>query len=224
MTDAKGFVASTDGIAVLSDFSRNQCHIFSGKFGIVQFSLPPYMEDNNSSFEDMIFDSVIKDDLLERHVLELRFFNFLQSVHADRRKDYAMSCVMRIKKGGREPLSILHSSRYLQWHSNGSVWLGLCMYMPIAKEIGIPGSYIIDTARGETVPQKRYAANDSKLLSKRQTQILSLLSKGTGSKQIADMLNLSVFTVNRHRQDILSALRVSNTASAVEIALRLHLI
>ncbi|MCS2560342.1 LuxR C-terminal-related transcriptional regulator [Bacteroides ovatus] len=44
------------------------------------------------------------------------------------------------------------------------------------------------------------------------------------SKQIADNLNISVHTVNRHRQDILATLKVANTASAVEIALRMNII
>lgn len=74
------------------------------------------------------------------------------------------------------------------------------------------------------VEMEQYAKHDNQLLSKRQTEILALLTKGNGSKQIADKLSISIHTVNRHRQDILSALKVTNTTAAVEIALRLHLI
>ena len=45
-----------------------------------------------------------------------------------------------------------------------------------------------------------------------------------GSKQIADALCISVNTVHRHRQNILAALQVNNTAAAVQIGLRLRLI
>ncbi len=62
------------------------------------------------------------------------------------------------------------------------------------------------------------------MLSPREKTVLSLLSKGRSSKQIADILHISVNTVYRHRQNILASLQVSNTAAAVEIALRLHLI
>jgi DNA-binding NarL/FixJ family response regulator len=51
-----------------------------------------------------------------------------------------------------------------------------------------------------------------------------LIAKGVPSKQIADKLNISIYTVNRHRQDILASLKVANTAAAVEIALRMNLI
>lgn len=63
-----------------------------------------------------------------------------------------------------------------------------------------------------------------KILSRRQLEILSLIAKGVPSKQIADNLNISVYTVNRHRQDILASLKVANTAAAVEIVLRMNLI
>ena len=49
-------------------------------------------------------------------------------------------------------------------------------------------------------------------------------NKGVPSKQIADKLNISIYTVDRHRQDILASLKVANTAAAVEIALRMNLI
>ena len=69
-----------------------------------------------------------------------------------------------------------------------------------------------------------YEACDRKILSRRQLEILSLIAKGVPSKQIADNLNISVYTVNRHRQDILASLKVANTAAAVEIVLRMNLI
>ena len=75
-----------------------------------------------------------------------------------------------------------------------------------------------------TVIRNVYEACDRKILSRRQLEILSLIAKGVPSKQIADNLNISVYTVNRHRQDILASLKVANTAAAVEIALRMNLI
>lgn len=62
------------------------------------------------------------------------------------------------------------------------------------------------------------------MLSPREKEVLALLAKGESSKQIAQGLCLSVNTIYRHRQNILTALQVNNTAAAVEIGLRLHLI
>ncbi len=81
-----------------------------------------------------------------------------------------------------------------------------------------------NTRTGRAVDSEQYLKCDNLLLSKRQIEILSMLAKGIGSKLIADKLNISVHTVSRHRQDILSRLRVTNTAAAVEIGFRMHLI
>ena len=69
-----------------------------------------------------------------------------------------------------------------------------------------------------------YERIDRQLLSARETDVLALLAEGMGSKQIADALCISVNTVHRHRQNILAALQVNNTAAAVQIGLRLRLI
>lgn len=222
--NARGFVSVTDGIAVLSDFNHGKCHTYSGKFGKEIFSLQDYSLDENSPFEDEIFNTIIKDDLIDRHILELRFFNFVKRMPLEHRTDYQLSCVIRFMRPGGAPLPVLHNSRYLHWHDNGAMWLGLCTYVPLPIADAAHQRGIIDISTGETIGRERYSQNDSKLLSKRQIEILRLLAKGEGSKQIADRLNISVHTVNRHRQDILTALKVANSTSAVDIGVRLHLI
>lgn len=224
MADAMSFVRATDGIGVLSDFSRNVCHTFSGKFGQTVFSLPGYLLDDSSPFEEHLFNGILKEDMLERHILELRFFKFIQSIPLAERPDYQMSCIIRLMRGDGGTLPILHNSRYIQWQPNGAVWLGLCTYLPLPI-VDVKGERgIIDVSTGNIVSEETYCRTDSKILSKRQAEILALLAKGDGSKQIAGKLNISVHTVNRHRQDILAALKVANSASAVEIGLKLGLI
>jgi two-component system, NarL family, response regulator YdfI len=61
-------------------------------------------------------------------------------------------------------------------------------------------------------------------LSLRETEILRLLSKGFGNKQISDDLHINVRTVKSHIVDIFDKLKVSNRTEAVTSALRLGLI
>lgn len=212
------------GIAVLSDFQHNICYICSGRLGQNVLGISQYALDNNSAFEHAIFNKVIHEDLLERHILELRFFNFLKTIPASEKTHYYATCVIRLKRDGLPPLPILHSTRYILCHANGSVWLGLCTYSPLPQFEGQRGGYIVNTNTGLAIDVDKYKQVDCNLLSKRQLEILSLLAKGECSKQIADKLCISVHTVNRHRQDILSKLNVSNSAAAVEIGFRMQLI
>ncbi len=57
-------------------------------------------------------------------------------------------------------------------------------------------------------------------LTPREQEILGLIGQGKTSKQIADMLNLSVYTVNNHRKHICKKLQVHSTAQLVAYAAR----
>ncbi len=217
---AHAYTQTTNGIAVLSDYQNNVNHIYSGQFGQT-LGLPEYAENKNSIFEHEVFDNISDEELVERHILELRFFRFLESVPAVQKTDFNAICIVHFQRQGMPLLSVLHTTRYLLCHANGSIRLGLCTYMPFPQINEVMKGCIINTRTGETVCLELF---DSQLLSRRQIEILSLLAKGEGSKQIADKLSISVNTVSRHRQDILKRLRVTNTAAAVEIGLRMRLI
>lgn len=222
---ANGYALATEGMAVVSDFQNNECHIYSGKFGQTTMGLPEYMVDRNSAFEDIIFSHAKEDELIERHILELRFFNFIKGLPIKEKTNFSASCILSFyRAGGKDEVKILHTTRYFSCSANGSVLFGICTYIPYPVSHGRQDGIIVNLLTGETVGRDRYEVSDRKILSHRQLEILSLLAKGVPSKQIADKLNISIYTVNRHRQDILAALKVANTAAAVEIALRMNLI
>lgn len=222
---ANGYALATEGIAVVSDFQNNECHIFSGKFGQTILNLPEYMVNGNSAFEDIVFSHAKEDELIERHVLELRFFNFIKELSVKEKTNFSASCILSFyRTGGTEKVKILHTTRYFGCSANGSVLLGLCTYIPYPVSHNRQDGIIVNLLTGETVGRDIYEVSDHKILSRRQLEIVSLMAKGVPSKQIADKLNISIYTVNRHRQDILAALKVANTAAAVEIALRMNLI
>ena len=56
------------------------------------------------------------------------------------------------------------------------------------------------------------------ILSEREKEILRCIRKGLSSKEIAATLYISVNTVNRHRQNILEKLSVSNSIEACRAA------
>ena len=222
---AKGFALATEGIAVVSDFKNNECHIYAGRFGQTTMNLPQYTIDHNTAFENSIFSQTDENELIERHVLELRFFNFIKELPVKEKACFSASCILSFyKKESNERVKMLHTTRYFGYSSDGSVLLGLCTYIPYPVSYDRQDGIIFNVLTGEVVGREKYEASDRKILSQRQLEVLSLIAKGVSSKQIADNLNISVHTVNRHRQDILAALKVANTASAVEIALRMNII
>lgn len=56
------------------------------------------------------------------------------------------------------------------------------------------------------------------VLTSRQTEVLQLIAEGYATKQIADVLSLSVKTVEKHRQDLMNTLNIHNIATLTRYA------
>jgi DNA-binding NarL/FixJ family response regulator len=69
-----------------------------------------------------------------------------------------------------------------------------------------------------------FMRNEGNVLTTREREILALIQKGHLSKEISELLSISVHTVNTHRQRILQKLEVDNSMEAVLLATRLWLI
>lgn len=219
---AQSYAETENGIAVLSDFQENISYIYSGALGRQIGLSKPFMQVG-SAFEEEVFSCILPEELLERHVLELRFFHFQKILPAFERPYYNMVCPIHFRIPGKGNIPVLHRTYYLESLPEDSIWLGLCLYTPFI-ETGNADGQIIDNRTGEVLLPETYIPLDRQMLSSRETEVLTLLAKGLSSKQIADALCISVHTVYRHRQNILGALQVNNTAAAVEIGIRLHLI
>jgi two-component system, NarL family, response regulator NreC len=59
-----------------------------------------------------------------------------------------------------------------------------------------------------------------KLLSAREREVLQLLAEGNGTRQIAELLNVSVKTVETHRQQIMEKLGMHSIAELTKYAIR----
>ena len=191
------YAQTENAIAVLSDMKANISYIYYGgvaeKLGLAERNTAKTIQ---SIWEEEIFSHIHPDDLQEKHLQELRFFHFLKSVPEKKRPDYYLIHNMRMRDHSGRYVHILHRMFYIASHSNGSVWLSLCLY-----------NFSMDTS-----------------LSEREKEILQLINKGKMSKDIAQTLSISINTVNRHRQNILEKLQVNNSIEACRIAKELHLL
>ena len=59
-----------------------------------------------------------------------------------------------------------------------------------------------------------------KILSKREIEVLPLVAKGYGNKEIAEKLYISVKTVEAHKSKIMEKLQLKSRPELVEYALR----
>jgi len=220
-----GYVSIDQCVAVLSDFQADCSYIYAGNFGKV-FGLPEENSVIDSAFEECIFSKIHPEDVIERHILELNYFQFLKTVPYEDSQKYSTFSRIRTQNISEYCSYINHRTIYLKTLSNGSVWLALCLYAPstdVQPRLGIDGK-IVNIQTGEVVAIEKYKQFEKSLLSKRELETLSLVAKGSNSTQIANQLNISVYTVRRHRQNIIEKMKVANTTEAVQTALVMGLI
>jgi two-component system response regulator NreC len=72
--------------------------------------------------------------------------------------------------------------------------------------------------------KQRNAVDTYELLTTREREIIQLLAEGKTNKEVATLLNISVYTVETHRNKILQKLNLHNTAELVLYAVRKRII
>jgi DNA-binding NarL/FixJ family response regulator len=70
----------------------------------------------------------------------------------------------------------------------------------------------------EKFPDGNAVSTSAAKLTGRQTEILQLIAEGYATKQIAGLLELSIKTVEKHRQDLMNTLNIHNIASLTRYA------
>lgn len=216
-----------NAIAVLSDLKSNRSYIYHGAVADVLGIAPSNDQRNeviNSIWEEEIYSRIHPDDLLSRHLLELKFFHLLKTLPLIERSAYYTCSTLRMLNTRQEYIPITHRTLYLHSSENGSLWLALCLYGFCAQPNPQPGiaGFIFHSVTGEIVPEQYGSC--SKILSNREKEILRCVSKGLASKNIAEQLHISLHTVNRHRQNILEKLRVKNSIEALQVAEAMNLL
>ncbi|MEZ5399071.1 MAG: response regulator transcription factor [Bryobacteraceae bacterium] len=74
------------------------------------------------------------------------------------------------------------------------------------------------------VDYRKHVTNPVDLLSSREREILTMIADGKTNKEIANTLNLSVYTVESHRGSVMEKLNLHNTGDIVRFAIRNGLI
>jgi two-component system response regulator NreC len=72
--------------------------------------------------------------------------------------------------------------------------------------------------------QQRNLQDSYELLTEREREVLQLLAEGKSNKEVATILNISVYTVDSHRLHLMQKLNLHNTAEIVLYAVRKKII
>lgn len=217
----------SDALCVITDASADHCYIYSGSLArlLGLTSEPQYCTEQNSSDEDEIYSRIHPADLVEKRMLEYEFFKFVNPLSASEKKTYVATSRFRIKFYKGQYIYVDNSTQVLHPSPCGKIWLILCKYAisPDQKPTDDIQAAIICTATG-AIKRFSFTQDKCRILTAREKEIMTLIMNGNLSKQIAAILGISVNTVNRHRQNIISKLSVNNSAEAISAAISMKLL
>lgn len=219
---ASNYACMENAVAVLSDLRTNESYIYYGGFSrTLDIGKCGKEGEVPSIWEDEIFRLIHPDDLADKHLQELCFFHFVKGRPKGRRTDYYLTSRLRMKNRSNGYTPVLHRMFYVPAPAGDTLWLALCLYSPLLFDMPAR-CMIVDSVSGQMKELDRQ--DNTKILSSREKQVLSLIDKGLTSKEISSSLNISVNTVSRHRQEILGKLQVKNSIEACRVAKDLKLL
>jgi len=181
------------------------------------------------------------DFVLERyHPADLKLFSeqifpdrlkLLKDIPVDQHKDHIFSFNYRIKNSTGEYVNIIQRNSFIQSDEKGNPLLSLGVVTNIDhfKEAS-PVIQLVEKVnnhadRVELVAKNTYYLHEEdKIFSKREQEILLYLADGFTSKQIADKLFLSEFTIINHKRNMHHKSNTQNTAALINFAFRQHLL
>lgn len=211
------YAAVENGISVLSDLKDRRSYIFYGQLGVT-LGIAAHGETRvlDTIWEEEILSHVAEADLVQKQADELIFFSHVRK--QERPNDHCMSSWLRMHDAAGEEHCVKH--RIFYFTDGKSIRYALCLYNAAS---GFHKALVTDTRSGRDTMLSQIAGKES-ILSSREVEVLSMISRGMSSKEIAKALGISVFTVSRHRQNIIAAMNVKNSTEACKMASLLEIL
>lgn len=157
------------------------------------------------------------DDLDCLYDSEIRMYNFLRPLSGNEKKDYKLVYDYRVKSKSGRYIRFLHQLSLFELDRNFNSWIMMIisdvisMYPSDEK----PRHFLINMKTGKISLFNGETGTRPYLLTKREKEIMELVSQGLDSSRIAEKLCISICTVNNHRQHVLQKTSTRNMTQAV---------
>ena len=145
--------------------------------------------------------------------IDKKVWEFLDTLPEEEKLTYKYIYEMRVLDRGKY-VRMIYQTRLLAFKDDNFLAMGMIDLAPEQSANTSVRFQIKNCLTDEVVPFAIESATDV-LLTPREREILALAKEGMFSKEISEKLNISIHTVNRHRQNILEKLQVDNIIEAI---------
>ena len=146
--------------------------------------------------------------------IDKKVWEFLNTLPEEEKLAYKYIYELRVLERGKY-VRMIYQMRILAFKDDNFLGMGIIDLAPEQSANTSVRFQIKNCLTDEIVPFAIESATDV-LLTPREREILALAKEGMFSKEISEKLNISIHTVNRHRQNILEKLQVDNMIAAMK--------
>ena len=157
---------------------------------------------------------VYPDDWEVVRRIDKKVWEFLNTLPEEEKLAYKYIYELRVLERGKY-VRMIYQMRILAFKEDNFLAMGIIDIAPEQSANTSVRFQIKNCLTDEIVPFAIESAADT-LLTPREREVLALAKEGMFSKEISEKLNISIHTVNRHRQNSLEKLQVDNTIEAVK--------
>ena len=208
-----------DSAISIFDLASKQ-HIFACNNFSKLFDIPA---DHAISTQEM-GARIHPEDRLPLLKIGIKTFEFYLELGAHEVMDYKLINEYRLRGKDDQYVRVIEQHKTFATAKNGHAWLSLSMVdLSPHQNTDHPVLHqVINTRTGANFTWENEPKKPP--LTARESEVLGLVKKGFLSKEISNQLNISVHTVNTHRQRILDKMSANNAQEAIQIATRMGLI
>ena len=145
--------------------------------------------------------------------IDKKVWEFLNTLPEEEKLTYKYIYELRVLERGKY-VRMIYQMRILAFKEDNFLAMGIIDIAPEQSANTSVRFQIKNCLTDEIVPFAIESAADT-LLTPREREVLALAKEGMFSKEISKKLNISIHTVNRHRQNILEKLQVDNIIEAI---------
>ena len=171
-----------------------------------------------------VLEIIHPGDIYYGLLVRKKIYSLLSSLSAEEKMKHKMVHELRVKNVRGEYIRIIEQEQAIELDKSGNIWLMLSVIdVDASLESEITKSHLYNFETGEQIFIDLSDTLEEPLTN-RELCVLQLMKQGLLSKEIANSLNVSINTINTHRQNILLKLKANNSIEAVNIAQRLGLL
>ncbi len=212
----QAFSQMSQSCIFIVDVFKQRYDFASGNFSHIFGYNPTDIKTINKQ-DDLLEERIHPDDRLQMLEYQIEHGLFIYSLPPEERNDYQQIFQVRMLNANQQYINVISRQQVIEKDSNGKAWMimGIIDISPDQLLSGKIKRTVLNRKTGEILTSSPIPAE--KRLTKREKEILLFIRQGLLSKEIADRLHLSIYTVNNHRKNILEKLNADNAMEAINI-------